>query len=129
MPGRVIPESVDYVCFPIGGPVFQVGRVQRGFPIRVIGIPVMKVRKHVQCRKGWNGLWNKSGGAPLILGQKRLDLIGGVLPGSEGGFHHQSRLFEDLVFGILPQKVLGQENLQSHAGTKHQNEDQVKARE
>ena len=65
---RIIPEDINDVGFPVGGPVSWIGGIQSGFAVGVTGILRSQIVEVLNRRVARNGLRIEFGSSDLITG-------------------------------------------------------------
>ena len=121
----MIAEGVDDIGLPIDRAVPQVGGVERGFLVLVIGIGFPQIAEALGGSVCRNGLREERAVVHLERFEQGLDLFGGIVARRMHGLHHELRLLDDLVAGVVLQEPIGEERRDNQASAKDQSKDRA----
>ena len=121
----VVAKRVDHVRLPVHRAVPEIGRVQGGFFVGVVGIRSLQVPEALGGGEGRHGLRQKARLVRLQRHQQRLDLGGRISSRGHRRLHHQPRLLGHLRAGVPLQEFVGHVSRHRQTGAEYQHKDQI----
>jgi hypothetical protein len=100
---------LDDVRFPVHRLILQIGGIQGGFAIGVLGKSSAQLGEDGGGAIGGHDLRQKLMLIFRIAHKQRLQLVGGIVTDRTGALHHELGLLQDLGAGVLVEEVVSNE--------------------
>ena len=120
---------MDQVGFPVRGAIVEIGGIESGFFIGVVGIVLAEIIEGGIGREEWNALRQEAGLVKGSLHQDRGDMIADVIANGFGAGKHQLRLSLHVGLRIVEQVGAGQFRDDEPTNAEDDEQDQVEFRQ